>query len=398
MLRAVGLRLPRQIPSLRCPARTWTSVTTTKDALLVSALGNTAFPYVWLRDSCQSSPESIHPSTKQKLHRTSDVPLDIRPTEVTEGQTISPGDRTGKGVQVVPEGIEIAWNDGHKSLFSEEFLKVHSSPSNLHASHFSEYTSPTAWTSGTITYSPNLFVSYASLNEPKGLVDAMTQLLNKNIAYTNLDLGLHMDLLYFHHPPRFQALHCLRNRVIGGTSVFVDALHASQTLYHSSPSHFDILTRTPVAFQYVNDGHHLYKQHPTIQLEDPSATAAARSKNTNPSEPPAISHINYSPPFQGPLPVSTPLSFYPALKEFADILNDPKNTYSYTLKEGDCVLFDNRRVLHARTAFEEKEGSEREEGIPFGRGESKTNRWLKGCYLEADAVADRMRIGRTRGL
>jgi hypothetical protein len=54
--------------------------------------------------------------------------------------------------------------------------------------------------------------------------------------------------------------------------------------------------------------------------------------------------------------------------------------------------------LHARTAFEEKEGPEREEGILFGQGESKTNRWLKGCYIEADGVADRMRIGRTRGV
>jgi hypothetical protein len=217
-------------------------VTTTKDSLLVNALDNTAFPYVWLRDSCQSSPESIHPSTKQKLHRTSDVPLDIRPAGVTEGQTISPGESSAKGVQVVPEGIEIAWNDGHRSLFSKEFLKIHSSPSTLHASHFSEYTYPTAWTSSTITQSPSLFVSYASLNEPKGLVDAMTQLLryglifvsgvpteyktndtcelkilaerfgvirntfygelwdvinftnSKNIAYTDLDLGLHMDL------------------------------------------------------------------------------------------------------------------------------------------------------------------------------------------------------------
>lgn len=217
-------------------------MTTTKDSLLVNALDNTAFPYVWLRDSCQSSPESIHPSTKQKLHRTSDVPLDIRPAGVTEGQTISPGESSAKGVQVVPEGIEIAWNDGHRSLFSKEFLKIHSSPSTLHASHFSEYTYPTAWTSSTITQSPSLFVSYASLNEPKGLVDAMTQLLryglifvsgvpteyktndtcelkilaerfgvirntfygelwdvinftnSKNIAYTDLDLGLHMDL------------------------------------------------------------------------------------------------------------------------------------------------------------------------------------------------------------
>jgi alpha-ketoglutarate-dependent taurine dioxygenase len=76
------------------------------------------------------------------------------------------------------------------------------------------------------------------------------------------------------------------------------------------------------------------------------------------------------------------------LKIFSELLNDPKNTYKYTLREGGAVLFDNRRVLHARTAFYEKEGGEVEEG--------GANRWLKGCYLEADAILDRGRILRTK--
>ena len=61
-------------------------------------------------------------------------------------------------------------------------------------------------------------------------------------------------------------------------------------------------------------------------------------------------------------------------------------------------MFDNRRVLHARTAFEEKKEGEREGGVRFGIGDDMrmTNRWLKGCYLEADAVADRMRVIKTK--
>jgi len=59
------------------------------------------------------------------------------------------------------------------------------------------------------------------------------------------------------------------------------------------------------------------------------------------------------------------------------------------MKEGDAVLFDNRRVLHGRTAFCEKETSANEEdGVP--------NRWLKGCYLEADALVDRVRVLKTK--
>lgn len=200
---------------------------------------------------------------------------------------------------------------------------------------------------------------------------------SKNIAYTNVDLGLHMDLLYFAHPPRFQILHCLRNRVDGGASYFVDALHASESLRESHPEDFSILTETPVAFHYINDGHHLHYSHPTIQLAPPLAGA-----------PRPIAHINYSPPFQAPLPLSTPPAFYSALSRFVDVLERPTLRFEYLLREGDAVLFDNRRVLHARMAFKDRDNNPGSNASP--------NRWLKGCYLEADAVLDRGRVLRER--
>lgn len=122
-------------------------------------------------------------------------------------------------------------------------------------------------------------------------------------------------------------------------------------------------------FHYINDGHHLHHAHPTIEL--------ARDR---------VAHINYSPPFQAPLPLATPAAFYGALERFVALLEDPAARYEYTLREGDAVLFDNRRVLHARTAFRER--PEAESGDAVGN----TNRWLKGCYLEADAVLDRGRV------
>lgn len=181
---------------------------------------------------------------------------------------------------------------------------------------------------------------------------------------------------YFEHPPRYQILHCLRNRVKGGTSIFVDALHVASTLRDTHPTEFEVLTKTPVAFHYINDGHHLHREHPTIEL--------SRSTTTSPGG--SISHINYSPPFQAPLPLSTPPAFYPALQKFATLLNAPENIYKHTLQEGDAVFFDNRRVLHARTAFSDIEDQVKE---------GETNRWLKGCYLEADAMLDRGRVLRT---
>lgn len=58
-----------------------------------------------------------------------------------------------------------------------------------------------------------------------------------------------------------------------------------------------------------------------------------------------------------------------ALARFTSYLDNPKNVYEYLLREGDAVIFDNRRVLHARAAFEDIDGAPKSDG---------PNRWLKG--------------------
>jgi gamma-butyrobetaine dioxygenase len=148
-----------------------------------------------------------------------------------------------------------------------------------------------------------------------------------------------------------------------------------------NPDAFGVLASTPVAFHYINDGHHLHHLHPTIEI-----VAHTGLSSTGILHDPPINYINYSPPFQAPLALSTPPTFYSALAEFASLLASAEFTYKYTLKEGDAVLFDNRRVLHARTAFSDGDGV----------GEGESNRWLKGCYLEADALLDRGRVLRTK--
>ena len=161
----------------------------------------------------------------------------------------------------------------------------------------------------------------------------------------------------------------------GGTSVFVDAQHAANRLRETHPADFDVLTKIPVPFHYINDGHHLHHEHPTIELEDRAPSESSQRP---------VRFVNFSPPFQAPLPSSTPPEFYTALARFTALLDEPESTFTYTLHEGDVVLFDNRRVLHARTAFND---IEHEDGTP-----GETNRWLKGCYIEEDTILSRRRV------
>lgn len=109
-----------------------------------------------------------------------------------------------------------------------------------------------------------------------------------------------------------------------------------------------------------------------------------------------IHAVNYSPPFQGPLPLPSPTAagdplgeLHAALGLFAALADDPKNQFHIQLQPGDCVLFDNRRVLHARTAFEfvDRKGAGGVEGQGGERG-----RWLKGAYMDGDELGSRWRV------
>ncbi|OJD33757.1 gamma-butyrobetaine dioxygenase [Diplodia corticola] len=240
----------------------------------------------------------------------------------------------------------------------------------------------------------------------------------KNIAYTHQYLGLHMDLMYVTNPPHLQLLHSLRARSPGGASLFSDSLHAAFTLERTDRAAFDVLASVPVPFHYKNDNQSYAKWRPTIELAtgpqpaslapnpahavvsaspaDPvlGTSLAGREILEGVPPPPRIKCINYSPPFQAPpspaaladLGLAGLVPFAPAersfaalhaaLRKFAALVERPDALFEHRLEEGQCVVFDNRRVLHARRAFDASEGE----------------RWLKGAYVDDDVFFSRWRV------
>lgn len=73
-------------------------------------------------------------------------------------------------------------------------------------------------------------------------VRSLPSAVSKNIAYTNVDLGLHMDLLYFQNPPRFQFLHMVENKVKGGESIFVDSFKIAEWMWEHASWAWETLT------------------------------------------------------------------------------------------------------------------------------------------------------------
>ena len=165
----VGILKRPSISFVRVTHRTWTTYTQTPDALTIHSLNNTSFPYIWLRDSCPSS-KCIHQNSKQKLHCLSDIPLAIAPI--------------GKGVKVTRDGIDIVWNDGHKSSFDQAFLERHASASKLAEWHLDHHLTEETWTHRYISNLSNLFIPYNNIiNTSSGLIQAITQLSKYGLLF-----------------------------------------------------------------------------------------------------------------------------------------------------------------------------------------------------------------------
>jgi alpha-ketoglutarate-dependent taurine dioxygenase len=182
---------------------------------------------------------------------------------------------------------------------------------------------------------------------------------------------------------------------VGGASYFVDAFAAAQVLKSEQPELYATLQRNVLEYEYDNDDHYLTFRHPVL----PGAALDGRDLHTV---------INWSPPFQAPnvrptsdasgaVPATAAgkaaaeAEFYSALDAFQAALDRPEFRYEFTLQEGDVVLFDNQRVLHARTAFRDKTDEEvKADNTVIVPGEP--TRWLKGCYLDGSTVWDRLAV------
>jgi gamma-butyrobetaine dioxygenase len=206
-------------------------INVSSDGLVLSSQNTSSnlLTFPWLRDACQCS-HCIHPSTRQKLFHTTEVDPNITPAKV----------------EVDPDSnlVNVNWNDGHNSHFSYEFLQRNSNPSSL--STFNRDVAARPWSISSLVgeSGQNLFNSYQDLtSSPSSLLAAIRQLCtygilfvtdvpasetddqncelpklanlfgeiretfygrvwdvrsvanSKNIAYTDLNLGLHMDLL-----------------------------------------------------------------------------------------------------------------------------------------------------------------------------------------------------------
>lgn len=189
------------------------------------------------------------------------------------------------------------------------------------------------------------------------LFDVRAEAGPTNLAYTALAIAPHTDNPYRDPVPTLQLLHCLSNAVEGGESGLLDGFEAGRILRAENGPAFHRLTSTPVTFAWSDEYAVLAARRPLIVV-DP--LGRIREIRFNPRSMQAVR-----------LPREELDDFYVAYRHLSEILARPELQLSFRLEPGDCVILDNTRVLHSRTAFSE---------TASGR------RHLQGCYADIDGL------------
>lgn len=182
--------------------------------------------------------------------------------------------------------------------------------------------------------------------------DVKTHINPTNTAYTAAALELHTDTPAEEHAPGIQFLHCRANSVEGGLSLYGDGLAAANDFRTLDPEGFKLLSETDIPFFCEHDTYDMRSYQRVIEL-DKSGEVSGLTISQH-----MLDMID--------LPQDLLDSYYPAFCRFGRLLQKDKYVMRFTLRATECIVFDNHRIVHGRTAYSAASG----------------DRYLRGCYAD----------------
>jgi len=344
------------------------------------------FNFMWLRDNC---PTAHDKDSRHRMFNILEVSTNIEPKEYKINDK-------GK--------LEIVWSEGsHTSLYDQDWLRKNCYTINNNKKYVSPYQ---LWDHSLQKNLKSIEIEHDEIiNSEEGLVKWLELLhykgiaivkntptkeqsafpvLNRishtretffktpfevinipkpnNSAYTAHALRNHMDLPWFENPPGYQFLHCLTNSAKGGDSSAVDAFAVADYLRKNEKDIFDTLVKIPLKFRdkdYTQDAHRSFY-----------APAISLTKDSD------YNDIRFSVATMDALDCHPDVmdKVYKAHHRFGNLLHDDIYQINFRLEPGDIFSFNNRRVLHGRTAFDPNSG----------------HRHLQGYYMDRDEIIGRL--------
>lgn len=347
------------------------------------------FNYFWLRDNC---PSSFDAETRERSFDLFALPAPPRP------QT----------VDVTGDALVIHWaEDGHVTRHPLAFLRSYMTPGPRHdpallprqAWYGDHYPDVTRVDQGALMTEPAVLARLAKalLVEGVALITGMpdgptaledtaakigyvrasffgpsfevkTHIKPTNLAYTSKALEMHTDLPPEDLAPGMQFLHCIANSVEGGNSLFLDGMAVADDFRHTNPEDFALLSETEIPFFCEHEDFDMRARQRVIELDtDGTVTGLTISGHLQ-------DIFDHDQRFLD--------TFYPAYWRFGQKLHDPKYLMRFRLNAGECIVFDNHRIVHGREAYSATSG----------------NRHLRGCYTDRGELRSTYRALAAKGV
>jgi gamma-butyrobetaine dioxygenase len=333
----------------------------------------------WLRQ-LSDAPDQIDHNSYQRFYDPTQLPIDLAIVEAIAND----------------QGVELLFSDGHRHYYPLERMMIEAGLQT----HPDDLPQPTPWTIDTLVpptlHWENRHDSWARLQVLDGffkygfallrdtpntedslldiaqvfgpiretnwgrLFNVRTEAVATDLAYTGLALTAHTDNPYRRSVPGIQFLHCLANDATGGESTIVDGLSICTALKQESPAEYDVLSSLPISFRYLSKDVNDRETAPMIRLDSFGNLRQLRLST----------RLDFAPAVDP----ATLKTFYAGRRHLARLAAEPRFVFSFKLKTGDCLMMDNHRTLHGRTAFAE-------DGFRF----------LQGCYIDHDGPESQYR-------
>lgn len=188
--------------------------------------------------------------------------------------------------------------------------------------------------------------------------DVKTHINPTNTAYTAAALELHTDTPAEEHAPGIQFLHCRRNSVQGGQSLYSDGVAVANDFRLRDPEGFRLLSTIAVPFFCEHDTYDMRSRQTVIELDQYGE----------------VSGLTISQHMLDMIDLDQSLldDYYPAFCRFGKMLQEDKYMMRFMMKAGECMVFDNHRIVHGRSAYSATSGERYLRGTYSDRAEMRS--------------------------
>lgn len=347
------------------------------------AAGETYFNYCWLRDAC---PSCIDPQTRERIFDVASLPALPRARQAhIEGDVLVVDWQSEAQVSRIPLALLESFAtrgraedpaDLPRNLWYADrgasFLRVPqqavltdpAARAQLTRALIEDGIAIVTGMDGGKDSLPRLVEAIGPITpSAEGLFfDVRVEIAPTNLAFTAGPLEMHTDLPGEEAAPGVQFLHCLENSVEGGLSLFLDGAAVAEALRQEDPAAFHLLANNKIPFFYRHDNWD-YRAHQRVIETDPEGR---------------VTGVTISQHLQDAMDLPQTLldDYYPAFVKFLKMMQEERFLVRFRSEAGNCVIFDNHRIVHGREGYVADSGK----------------RHLRGCYTDRGALRSTHRV------